>query len=336
MLELNQLIDILYPTIVITHENCNDGFVSRAIIDDYFKKNDYTNYTFLKGSYTVDYNEYFSNFENCNLILADFSFDTNKIDINYLLGIVKSITIIDHHQSAIQKYNNIIHPKLTKIFDIEKCGAMLTWEYLFTNEDPPILIHFVQDRDLWIFNNPNTKRMHFALNTLSNIEELKKYFNNKLLMEELLVKGQVIEEFVNAQINKNILSNDVYLICLEFDRNKFSNITFSEELSYELNNNIIKYRIPIINITSTLMISDILNVIAEDYFFAIGYNCSENHLNLHFRSNKESNKSANVADIAEIFGGGGHKNSAGANIIFDDLPSNKMIENNLQLLIDQN
>jgi hypothetical protein len=47
-------------------------------------------------------------------------------------------------------------------FDIAKCGAVLTWEYFFPDEPVPAFLLYVQDRDLWTWQQPKSKEINEA------------------------------------------------------------------------------------------------------------------------------------------------------------------------------
>ena len=47
-------------------------------------------------------------------------------------------------------------------FDIKKCGAVLTWEYFFPDKLVPPALYYVQDRDLWQWQLPESKAINEA------------------------------------------------------------------------------------------------------------------------------------------------------------------------------
>jgi hypothetical protein len=49
------------------------------------------------------------------------------------------------------------------MFDMEKSGCLLTWEWFFKNRQPPQALLAVNDRDLWKFELPWTREIFLAL-----------------------------------------------------------------------------------------------------------------------------------------------------------------------------
>lgn len=105
---------------------------------------------------------------NDRLIIVDFSFTRKTLDMWAKQGV--GILLIDHHKTALEHLCNVV-PKgpqpdsfirsytrdrpsggkcaQTYIFDMNKCGAVLTWEYFFPENPVPYFLKLIQDRDLW-------------------------------------------------------------------------------------------------------------------------------------------------------------------------------------------
>jgi len=68
----------------------------------------------------------------------------------------KSITILDHHKSA--EADLVELPENVSVkFDMEKSGARLAWDCFHPAEDIPMLVNYVEDRDLWRFHFEGTR-----------------------------------------------------------------------------------------------------------------------------------------------------------------------------------
>ena len=59
----------------------------------------------------------------------------------------ESLLVIDHHKTAQKELCDI--PKKYQIFNMNKSGAVLAWEYFFPDEEVPLLFLYIQDRDIW-------------------------------------------------------------------------------------------------------------------------------------------------------------------------------------------
>lgn len=94
-----------------------------------------------------------------SITLVDFSY---KRDVLLALKAKypgKDITVIDHHKTAQEDLGDLDWT----IFDMEKSGAVLAWEYWYPHTlIPPLLLH-IQDRDLWKFEIGGTKEVSAAL-----------------------------------------------------------------------------------------------------------------------------------------------------------------------------
>lgn len=111
-----------------------------------------------------------------HVLIGDFSYPRDQL---VELGkIAKSVTILDHHRSAEKDLADFIVPTLAPLsvlaeaemnrqpvpglpiqalFDQERSGAMLAWRYAFPSNNPPPLVRYVEDRDLWRWALPNSR-----------------------------------------------------------------------------------------------------------------------------------------------------------------------------------
>jgi oligoribonuclease NrnB/cAMP/cGMP phosphodiesterase (DHH superfamily) len=72
---------------------------------------------------------------------------------------VRELVILDHHKSAQEELGDLDFVT----FDMDRSGAMMGWNYMHPGTDPPPLIRYVQDRDLWRFELPNSREVTAAL-----------------------------------------------------------------------------------------------------------------------------------------------------------------------------
>lgn len=109
------------------------------------------------------------------ILIVDFSYDIAGLEGLFDRG-VKSITILDHHKTAEETLAEMPRelkplniragedPAVQVVFDMEKSGARLAWEYAWSEgREPPALIRLVEDRDLWRFSYPETRAVHAVL-----------------------------------------------------------------------------------------------------------------------------------------------------------------------------
>jgi hypothetical protein len=107
-----------------------------------------------------------------HVLFVDFSYKRPVIE--EMAKTARSITILDHHASAADDLAGYPPPgfnyppfgpvaKVTALFDMERSGAGLTWDFLHPNQPRPLLIDHIEDRDLWRFKLPYTREISAAL-----------------------------------------------------------------------------------------------------------------------------------------------------------------------------
>jgi hypothetical protein len=93
--------------------------------------------------------------------ILDFSFE------DALLRLIEEhaakLVMLDHHLSAAEKLTGfqcrcgVVH------FDMEKSGARLAWEFFHPQQPVPDLVRFVEDRDIWVWQYPQSAGFLAAL-----------------------------------------------------------------------------------------------------------------------------------------------------------------------------
>ena len=58
---------------------------------------------------------------------------------------IESVTIIDHHQLNWNPLDN----GFEYVYDSAKSACLLAWEYFFENEEAPLVVRLINDRDTW-------------------------------------------------------------------------------------------------------------------------------------------------------------------------------------------
>jgi len=112
-----------------------------------------------------------------DVYVLDFSFPPAILET--MAGLARSVTQIDHHASARLPWAGRLvkaadggeafgHPSLplTLLFDLEKSGARLAWEYFNPGLPLPLALSHVEDSDMWRFALPGTRPFGRALRLL--------------------------------------------------------------------------------------------------------------------------------------------------------------------------
>ena len=93
--------------------------------------------------------------------ILDFSFDED-----ILRGIearAAKLVMLDHHKSAAEKLTGFSCRCGVVHFDMSKSGARLAWEFFHPTRALPDLVRFVEDRDIWVWQYPESPAFLAAL-----------------------------------------------------------------------------------------------------------------------------------------------------------------------------
>lgn len=300
-------------TIVLYHKNCTDGF--GAAYAAWCKLQDDALYIAVQyGDDLIEVigaavKECEDEYSFSDLYLVDFSCSPEDlIDFSRMYSM---ITIIDHHETAVRKLqdSNCVAEceesyNVDLILDMEKSGAVLTWEYFFPEWEVPFELMMIQDRDLWKFEIPESKAFTTALYALP--------FDFKVWEEMFSIYN--IMQISNDNLSIfNDLAEDTKIIVeqgkvlLKDQENKV------RTLEKHAHNMVIEgYSVPCVN-ANHFFASDLGNNLSTYHPFAASFTISLEKSQVFFslRSSKSNKYFVNVAEIAEKFGGGGHKHAAG-------------------------
>jgi oligoribonuclease NrnB/cAMP/cGMP phosphodiesterase (DHH superfamily) len=123
----------------VYHGQCADGFGAAWVVRRFFGGE----VEFVEGRY----GEPPPQVHGRALYLVDFSYKRPLME--RLAREAALVVVIDHHQSAEAEVRGIANVRVH--FDLQHSGAMLTWRVLFPDEEPPLLLRYIEDRDLWRF-----------------------------------------------------------------------------------------------------------------------------------------------------------------------------------------
>lgn len=260
--------------ICIYHGNCADGFSGAWVV----RKALGNNTEFIAGVYQTPPPDVAGK----DVILVDFSY--KRPIMEKLVSEAKSVLVLDHHKTAEEELTDLRGAEI--IFDMNKAGSHIAWDYYFSNITPPPLLMHIEDRDLWHFSLPKTREIQ------ANIFSYPYDFAiwDKLMASEpstLAIEGEAIE------------------------RKHFKDI--EELLNVVVRRmNIGGYNIPIANLPYTL-VSDAAHKLSEGEAFAGCYWDTPKGRTFGLRS---SNTGVDVSEIAKKYGGGGHEHASGFTVTY--------------------
>lgn len=210
--------------------------------------------------------------EGVNTIyIVDFSYSAEILD---RLTDEYHVVVIDHHKTS----ESVLKNRPNCVFDLDKSGCVLTFEYFFDNPLPAILT-YVQDRDLWKFEIPHSEAVNAYIYTMKEDFEVWNRFN----LATAIPAGDAILSY-RSKIIKTACDNAALT-------------------------NIDGYTIPVVN--TSILISEIGNEMCKRFNTpaSISY-CDRIKDNIRTYSLR-SIGDFDVSEIAKRRGGGGHKNAAG-------------------------
>lgn len=185
-------------TFIIYHNNCTDGLGAQyAAWKKYGERA-----TYIPANYGKPFPPQVTLDKNSEVYIIDFSYTKEILDdVNSKVG---KLMVIDHHKTAKEALEGVEYA----VFDMDKSGAVLAWEY-FHNSPPPELLQYIQDRDLWKWKLENTKHMLNALSIHGNDVKTWDEFQND--MSRRLNQGLSISLYQDKQVK---FSSSEYNVCL--------------------------------------------------------------------------------------------------------------------------
>jgi oligoribonuclease NrnB/cAMP/cGMP phosphodiesterase (DHH superfamily) len=210
-----------------------------------------------------------------DVYVVDFSFKREVCERLFRAAAI--FQVLDHHKTAESELRGLPYA----LFDMERSGAGLAWDY-FSREPRPWLVDYVEDRDLWRFRLEGSPEVNAAVActpmTLGAWNELVKQgpgwawdFGRGALAFEAMIAKKAAE---TARI-----------------------VLFQG------------YNVPFVNVQYTLA-SVTAGLLAENAPFAVAwFQKADGTFQYSLRSRVEHG--VDVSEIAQRFGGGGHRNAAG-------------------------
>lgn len=271
--------------LIIYHGNCADGFSAAWC----FWRKFGNNADYVAGVYQQDPPDV----TELDVFLVDFSYKRPVVE--EMLAKAKSVTLIDHHKTAIDDLAPLFvadswtgEPKqLGHYTDLNRSGATLAWDYLFPGEDRPLLLGHVEDRDLWRFKLPGTREIQaFVFSHEYSFELWDRLMSaDQVELLKMTAAGAAIErkhhkdiaELVNVCKRRMVIAgHEVWVASLPYT-----------------------------------MSSDAGHMMAQGEPFAACYLDTAKGRTFSLRS---SDCGLDVSEIAKLYGGGGHAKAAGFSV----------------------
>jgi len=254
--------------LVIYHKGCTDGFGSAwaawKLLGD-------------RAEYhAAKYGESPPDVKGKNVVVLDFSYD--NATTKKLIQEAKGFLVIDHHKSAMVE----LHDVSCTHFDMTHSGAMLAWKFFHPGKEPPRLIKFIEDRDLWKWEIPYSKEFSAAFDMVKfNFEDFDKYLDDSAV-DDAQEQGAYILAY-----SKTVIS-------------KIAKKASSRKLGGK----------DVLVVNSPHWMSEIGAALAPKCDFAViwYYDHDTRQVKISLRAHHDD---SDVSEVAKRWGGGGHRKAAG-------------------------
>lgn len=258
----------------IYHGNCADGFSGAWVV----RKAMGADTEFHAGVYQQPPPDVAGK----DVILVDFSYKRPVMES--IVASAESVLVLDHHKTAQADLDGLAGAEV--VFDMERAGSRIAWDYYFpANAPPPVLLH-VEDRDLWRFSLPRTRE----------------------------IQANIFSYPYEFEIWDRLMASDPAVLAVEgeaIERKHFKDI--GELLGVvQRRMTIGGFEVPIANLPYTL-VSDAAHKMAQGEPFAGCYWDTPKGRVFGLRSTAEG---IDVSEVAKQYGGGGHRNAAGFTVPF--------------------
>lgn len=286
-------------TVCFYHDNCPDGFTAAWVVS---LANEGCRLVPVQYGQPLPPAEVY---DGKDVYIVDFSYPPAELAV--MAEKAKSIVMLDHHASAIDRWNGQpfvgdgvdrwwrgddphFSGQVRVWFDTTQSGAKLAWSRLFPDEYAPPLVRYIQDRDLWQWQLPDSRAISAYIGTvhrtLSAWDEL-----SELLMTD---DGRRLAATIGGSI---LAANGLYVDAVAM-----------RAVRWDMGHGV---TVPVVN--TTHLHSEVGERLNRGEVFSVTYfdDLVTGKRRFSLRSDKDSPTSADVSKIAQGMGGGGHKHAAG-------------------------
>ena len=253
---------------VIYHADCTDGFGSA-----------YSAWKLLGNRaeyYACKHGQTPPDVKDKNVVILDFSFD--NATTKQMIEDANELLVIDHHKSAVVELHDISNT----IFDMNKSGATLAWEFFHPGKEAPKFIQYITDRDLWKWELPYSKEFSAAFDMVPyDFEEFEK-FEDDSVFDDAVKRGSYILAYSKTVVKK---------VCDKAASRKIGGKD-------------------VLVVNSSHWMSEIGARLAPDCDFAViwYYDHNDKIIKVSLRAFHDK---IDVSEVSKKYGGGGHKKAAG-------------------------
>lgn len=274
------MINIQSIDLVIYHKDCFDGFTAAWVASKKFP-----HAVFLPQSHDCKPPDVTGK----NVLIVDICFSASVM--RYLDSQAASIVVLDHHQTAVENMFGVEQTLFNTnlIFDMQRSGAGLCWDYLFPESPRPAIVTLTEDRDLWRFDHRGTREMYAVMcsreMTFPDWNELEEQAQD---IPALLETGGALLDYIGATAKE--MANNIQL----------RKVAYGEATAV----------FAVVNVHPR-WVSETADIVWEKYRLpTLGW-FYEAHSDRYRCSLRTRADTMDVSHVARFFGGGGHRKAAG-------------------------
>jgi uncharacterized protein len=259
----------------IYHSLCADGFTAAWVVWKFYGEGNVDFHAASHGDPSPEV-------EGRDVYIVDFSYPRPVIE--EMARHARKLTVIDHHITAAQDLEGFIRNDgvVDGVFDMERAGCLLTWEWFFKDRPPPQALLAVNDRDLWKFERPGTREIFLALTSYPYDFAIWDTLMEADRFESLRQDGVALSRKQQKDIAEIIAAGSHLII-------------------------IAGHTVPACNVPP-MWASDAGHIMAQGHPFAACFWIDGDKIAFSLRSTPDG---IDVSEIAKQFGGGGHRHAAG-------------------------
>jgi oligoribonuclease NrnB/cAMP/cGMP phosphodiesterase (DHH superfamily) len=184
------------------------------------------------------------------------------------------LVILDHHKTAMEALGDLEFAH----FDMDQSGAVITWRHFHPDTPVPAFFRYIQDRDLWTNELPDTRE--FSAGLRSHPQEFGVW--DSLRVDDLIRDGAGIVRYIDLEVGSLLRQAPLYVP-------------------------LGGYVVPVINGPAAWASEICQRLLSDSYPVAA---CRQ-QVDGEWRWELRSAGDHDVGAIAKEHGGGGHRNAAG-------------------------
>lgn len=282
------------PKVLVIHHRDADGFGASFAVWTALK--DSHEITFVDAQYGEAPPEMIGQIPYEHVFILDFSYKRDTM-LDLIAKVPEgTIVCLDHHKTAQADLEGL--PGC--VFDLTKSGCRMAWE-LFFDSEPPHILQYVEDRDLWKFELEMSKEVNAYIALLAwDFAEWRDFS-----LEDAMFSGKAVIAFQKRQIESRVKAAELV---------DFGPLNTGDGYMFGVNtiplvdaDEIIQ--VPCVNASEN--ISELGEALCHAYPeapFSMSYCDREGGLRSY---SLRSRNGFDVSEVARAFGGGGHPAAAG-------------------------